>query len=182
MRIENVIRPTKIPYVFWTSNKETEVVFNIDKKTVFVKSNNDELFYKPFARWKFLILKYLIVFAFFPFVLKFQDLGFATEKLLEYAFGLAFAISLLFLQYSARQLAIFGIFLLTVGAGFLTGSYWIVSYSIKYCIFFIIFVLFYIDCGFQIYSAEKDGKVVFHFLTLKKIENLTNEGDSKNGD
>ena len=40
MKIENVIRPTKIPYVFWTSNKETEVVFDIDKKTVFVKNNN----------------------------------------------------------------------------------------------------------------------------------------------
>ena len=176
MKIENVIRPTKIPYVFWTSNKETEVVFDTEKETVFVKSNNDELTYKPFAKWKFLALKYLIIVAFFPFVLNMNDLGFATEKLLEYAFGLAFAVSLLFLSFGTRQIAIFGIFFLAVGAGFLTGSYWVISYSIKYCIFFIIFVLFYIDCGFQPYSAERNGKVLFHFLTLKKIENLTNEG------
>lgn len=172
-----LIRPTKFPFIFWAFSKATKANLDTEKEIIKLEGTEKEFKYELFGKWKFIFLKYSIFLLIFPLVFRINDFSLSLEKIIQYFFALFFSLSILLLRYNSRQFALFFIFVLSALVSFWTGDLWLTAYAIKYCIFLMLFIVFVVDTEYYAYSAKFNGKVVFNFLSLKKVEDLPTEDE-----
>lgn len=150
------------PYVFWLKKTKEEAEL-IDSKSI--KVDNTVYTLKPFAKYKYILLKYIPVIILFITVLNRNDFEFSLTKMIEIISGLTFSIMLTYVNRKKIIALLAVIFWILIAIAMKDGM--IVSFSLKYFILCYVLLQIYIDFKSPktIYEIRDENNTLLSHLT-----------------